>query len=208
MGSEASDMKPSARATFTFIGGVTFAVFFAARAVIGADQAGGAPAATGVVLFLVAGAVFILVGLALQARPSLLAYRALQAEFPNATVARILASADFRFGVNRLKSLPPGAHVPRHVLVLISGDTIAFWSPRQPGPSLVLDLRDVLDVRVRSTSNTGYSFRHRVFVELSSGTGGRVSLPMVVLRNRHFTSFADGATAAANLAHSIERAKA
>lgn len=155
-------MKRSPGSVLALFGGALVALLFGARAIVGAEQLGGISGAAVMIVFLLVGAALIVGGLVLQGRPSLLAYRALHAEFPDAAVVRILASPDFRFGVNRFLKLPLESHVPKFVVVVVREQSLEFWASRPRAPFLTLDRKDIAGVRVKETSNTGYAFRTRV----------------------------------------------
>ena len=92
-------MRRSPGAILAVSGVLIFAVVFGLRSVVGAGRAGGIPAAVATVAGIALGIILLIAALTAQGRPSLIAFRDLSERFPDATVARILTSADFRYGL-------------------------------------------------------------------------------------------------------------
>jgi hypothetical protein len=189
----------SAGVRWGFVGGLFVAVWFTIRAVTGAGSLGGAWAVALTVIGIVGGIGLVLGGLILQARPSVLSYRALSELFPDGSVARIMAIPDFRYGFNRLRGVAPGSAVPKYVVMVAHNGSLAFWAPGATQPLLTLESGEIMHVEAKDES-AGFSVRTRVFVTVLALNGAQVILPM---RNTGLTAFSDTPAAVRLLAAGI-----
>ncbi len=199
-------MKRPAITAVGLVGGVVFVSWFTIRAVTGAAELGGAWAAALTVVGIAGGIGVVFGALVLEAYPSVVTFRTLQRSFPDGTVARIMVTPDFRYGINRLLGLAPGSHVhlPKYLVAVEHGGLLEFWASGAVCPLLSVGAAEIANVEVRVVP-AGYSVRTRVFVELVAPDGGRVTLPMPVMRNHGMTAFSDTPRAVRQLAAAIEQ---
>jgi hypothetical protein len=195
-------VKRSAGTAVGLVGGLVFVVWFSFRALTGAAELGGAWAALLTVVGIAGGIGVLFGALVLEAHPSVVTFRTLQRSFPDGTVARIMVTPDCRYGINRLLGLAPGSHVPKYLVVVEHDGLLEFWASGAGRPLLTVGAAEIVNVEVREVA-AGYTVRTRVFIEVDLPDGGRVVLPMPVMRNRGMTAFSDTPRAVRQLAAHI-----